>query len=82
MTAEIINLRRAKKAKNLREKEKKAEANRTLFGMTRAERARFHDDKLRRQRNLDGAARENMTEQSSSSGTTDQTDNSDHGEKA
>lgn len=38
MAAEIINLRRARKAKNRRDAEARAEENRIAFGRTKAER--------------------------------------------
>ena len=79
MTAEIINLRRARKAKNRREKDKRAEENRARFGLTKAERTHIRDDALRRQRALDGASREEATNQCLAP---DQTDSSDDGEQA
>ena len=39
MSAEIINLRRARKAKQRREADARAEENRAKFGRTKAERA-------------------------------------------
>lgn len=61
MSAEIINLRRAKKDKRRRDKASKAQQNRALFGMTRAEREKIQDDKVRRERELDGARRQVAT---------------------
>ncbi|SFO65513.1 protein of unknown function [Cohaesibacter marisflavi] len=54
----VINLRQARKAKARTEKEKKAEANRALFGQTKAQKTkqRFETDKL--ERHLDGHKRE------------------------
>ncbi len=41
MSAEIFNLRKARKARDRTEKEKRAEENRIKFGRTKAERERL-----------------------------------------
>ncbi|WBO22966.1 DUF4169 family protein [Sphingomonas abietis] len=56
--AEIINLNRARKAKAKDEAAKTAEANRTKFGRTRAEREAEAAEQARRAALLDGAKRE------------------------
>lgn len=56
MSAEIINLRRARKAKSRSTKEEVAEQNRARFGMTRSERQMLRDDKERTKSHLDGHA--------------------------
>lgn len=61
MSAEIVNLRRARKARSRTAKEKTAEQNRARFGMTRAERERLRNDEQRTKRHLDGLAREPAT---------------------
>ena len=40
MSAEIVNLRRVRKARERTDREKEAEANRAKFGRTKAERSR------------------------------------------
>jgi hypothetical protein len=52
--AEIINLRRARKDKQRRDKESEADANRRRFGRTRAEKAADQDTAKRREHALDG----------------------------
>lgn len=47
MSAEIINLRRARKAMARREKEDKADANRALFGTRRADRLKMESERNR-----------------------------------
>lgn len=54
MNAEIINLRRARKARARSAKEKIAGQNRALFGLPPAERERLRQDAARAQRHLDG----------------------------
>jgi hypothetical protein len=56
--AEIINLRRARKAKVRATAETTAAANRAAFGRTRAEKAADRADSAKRDRLLDGAKRE------------------------
>ena len=58
MTAEIVNLRQARKLKARAEKERQAEANRVHFGQPRAERDLLaREDELARRRH-EGARRE------------------------
>jgi hypothetical protein len=52
--AEIINLRRARKDKERRDKASVADANRRRFGRTKAQKATDDDTAVRRQRTLDG----------------------------
>jgi hypothetical protein len=52
--AEIINLRRARKQKQRRDKASEADANRRRFGRTKAEKAADADTAARRERTLDG----------------------------
>ena len=52
--AEIINLRRARKDKQRRDKESEADANRRRFGRTKTQKAVDEDAASRRQRTLDG----------------------------
>ena len=54
MSAEIINLRRARKERARVEKERQAEENRRLFGLSKAERKQTDDEKDRASRRLDG----------------------------
>lgn len=54
MSAEIINLRRARKAKARSAKERTASQNRALFGMTRGEREQMRQDEFQAKRHLDG----------------------------
>jgi hypothetical protein len=56
--AEIINLRRARKAKARADAARQADANRLAFGRTRAEREVATRDADRARRLLDGAKRE------------------------
>lgn len=56
MTADIVNLRRARKAKARTAREQQAEANRLKFGRSRAERDRDRQQAGLEQRRLDGAA--------------------------
>lgn len=55
MTAEIVNLRKARKAKARADKERTAAENRVVHGRSKAERQREASDKDRLQRELDGA---------------------------
>ncbi len=63
MTAEIINLRRARKAKAREDREKEATANRAAFGRTKAEREAAELERERAVRLLDQARREKDMEQ-------------------
>ncbi len=56
--AEIINLRRARKARNRAAGETQAAANRAKFGRTRAERAADETEAARRAAELDEAKRD------------------------
>jgi hypothetical protein len=58
MTAEIINLRRARKAKQRREAEVRAEENRARFGRTKHERETEHAEQGLADRRLDALRRE------------------------
>lgn len=57
MTAEILNLRRARKAKARRDKAEEAVRNRARHGMSRSERALRDAEAEGRERLLDGARR-------------------------
>ena len=54
MSAEIVNLRRVRKERARIEKERKAEENRRLFGLDKAERQRQVKEKDRQSRAFDG----------------------------
>ncbi|RVT43794.1 DUF4169 family protein [Sphingobium algorifonticola] len=56
--AEIINLRRARKARQRAEAERTAAENRARFGRTKAERHAAERDTARMTARLDGARRE------------------------
>jgi hypothetical protein len=56
--AEIVNLRRARKAKAREEAARTAAANRFQHGRTKAEKAREAADRARREALLDGARRD------------------------
>ena len=58
MTAEIVNLRKARKAKARRDKEVEASANRAAFGRTKGQKQLEALDKARAAKTLDDAARE------------------------
>ena len=58
MTAEIVNLNRARKAKARSEREVQAATNRVAFGRTAAEKQADMIEAERRERALDGARRE------------------------
>lgn len=67
--ADIINLRQARKNKSRQNKEKKAEANRQLFGRTKAEKlcdqqtqAKLEDHLDGHKRNKDGPRSAKMSE--------------------
>ncbi|WP_088333809.1 DUF4169 family protein [Sphingomonas mucosissima] len=55
---EVINLRRARKARVRADAQEKAAANRITFGRTKAEREAAAADTARQERLLDGAKRE------------------------
>jgi hypothetical protein len=55
--AEIVNMRRARKAKARVEKDKTATENRIRFGQTKADRERDAAEKLLAQRQFDGHKR-------------------------
>ena len=55
---EVVNLRRARKARDRTAGEAQAAANRVAFGRTKAERTNDAAEKARRIRALDGAKRE------------------------
>lgn len=55
---EVINLRRARKAKARVDAQDRAAANRVAFGRTKAERAAAAAEVEKRERALDGAKRE------------------------
>ncbi|HYD15963.1 MAG TPA: DUF4169 family protein [Hyphomicrobium sp.] len=57
MTAEIVNLRKARKARDRVAKEKRAEENRVKFGRTKAERERLEANKEITVRRLDAHKR-------------------------
>lgn len=58
MTAEIVNLRRARKQKVRTEKEREAEANRLAFGRTKAEKQATRAEQERAARAIDSHRRE------------------------
>ena len=58
MPVDIINLRRARKAKARDEKERKAEANRLAFGRTKAEKTKTAAERDRADRAIDAHRRE------------------------
>jgi len=58
MAADIVNLRQARKAKARVDREKEAEANRRLHGMTKAEREKAADTRGRLERHVEGHRRE------------------------
>lgn len=55
---EVVNLRRARKARARAADAAQASANRAAFGRTKAEKARDEEEAARRDRLLDGAKRE------------------------
>ncbi len=55
MTSNIINLNKARKAKDRADEEKRAEENRAKFGRTKIERTKDEDERARRDTLLDGA---------------------------
>ncbi len=58
MTADIVNLRSVRKRKAKAEHDRKAEANRRLHGMTRAERERIAEEKRRLDAHVEGHRRD------------------------
>ena len=52
--ADIVNLKRARKDKALRERQSEAEANRRRFGRTKAQKAADKDAEARNRRDIDG----------------------------
>jgi hypothetical protein len=59
---EIVNLKRARKAKDAAAKSKKADENRAKFGRTKAQRSRDREEERRRNALLDGAIRQDRDE--------------------
>ena len=57
MTAEIVNLRKARKVKARAEKEKRADENRAKFGRTKAERTKAETESKIAGRRLDAHLR-------------------------
>jgi Domain of unknown function (DUF4169) len=64
MSAEIINLRKVRKAKQRREAATRAEENRAKFGRTKAEREATGAEKEREARRLDSIRRQGGDEES------------------
>jgi hypothetical protein len=62
MTAEIVNLRRARKQKARAGKEREAAANRIAFGRTRAEKAATVAERERSERAIESHRREPQDE--------------------
>lgn len=58
MSAEIVNLRQARKRKARAEKDARADENRILFGRTKAERKQTEFERRRDRAELDGKRRE------------------------
>ncbi len=58
MAAEVVNLRRARKAKTREDKERAAEANRAQFGLTKAEKAKQTAERRRAASALDSHRRD------------------------
>lgn len=58
MTADIVNLKRVRKAKARAAHDREAEANRRLHGMTRAERERLAEERRRRDAHVEGHRRD------------------------
>lgn len=54
MTGEIVNLRKARKARARSEAEARAAENRVLFGRTKAERKALETEQDRARRTIDG----------------------------
>jgi hypothetical protein len=62
MSAEIINLRRARKTKARSEREKQAADNRIAFGRTKAEKTLTEAERRRAERSIEGHRRESEEE--------------------
>lgn len=62
VTAEIINLRKARKARDRAEKQKRAEENRVKFGRMKGEREKAERDQALTLRRLDDHRREGSDE--------------------
>ena len=58
MTADIVKLRRARKAKAQGEKRRRAESNRALFGRTKAEKTRQAAEREHAVRSVEGHRRD------------------------
>ena len=58
MSADIVNLRKARKAKARADKEREAASNRAAFGRTKGQRQLEELDKARARKALDAAQRE------------------------
>ena len=58
MTAEIVNLRHARKAKERAEREREAAENRIAFGRTKGEKERTAAERRLRKYTIDGHRRE------------------------
>ena len=58
MPADIVNLRRARKAKARVEREREAETNRAIFGRTKAEKKSQADEREKAARALESHRRE------------------------
>ena len=63
MSAEVVNLRKVRKAKAIADKARAADQNRARFGRTKAERVRDEDARQRLARELDGARRNESREE-------------------
>jgi len=58
MTADLVNLRRARKAKARTERDKVAAANRAVFGRPKLEKAKSEAERQRSAKALDGHRRD------------------------
>ncbi len=67
MTADIVNLRKARKARDRSAQKKRAEENRVKFGRTKAEREHAEADQAIQLRRLDGHVRDGDDEGSGGS---------------
>ncbi len=61
MTADIVNLNKARKQKARADKEARAAENRVRFGRTKAERAATTAERARTDKSIDGARRTGAT---------------------
>jgi hypothetical protein len=66
MSADIVNLRRVRKAKARQAKEQNAEANRQKYGRTRAERAQLEAEDALARRRLDASSLSDLKAKTSS----------------